>query len=322
MVHIKSMRWLILNRIIEETGGTRITLSKAMSCYGGTCQGWGYFINNAMAAMDQDGECYYDENEEKVYLCSSDGPPSNIEGSVILSEETRGAGGILLGSNASPIEHVIVENFEVKNWFANGITTPASMRHAANGHLVIRNNTVRDVDDTGLRLISWINGATSGQDCHRGGHDLQIYGNTIDGANHFGIDTFSINSVYHHNVIKNIGLIENLGKSGLGCGYSGSSCTENGDGIRVRGWNLDYAGFNNCFRYNEIKKTGYNGMDIFGAETVIENNKFSNVCCSKGDCGAIRTFGDTGIDATRVHDIVIRENIIVESIAARSKAGE
>lgn len=313
VVHLKSMRWLILNRLVTSSAGSNLTLGASTSCYGGTCAGWGYFINHALATLDQDGEWFYDEDAQKVYLYSDSGLPTEIEGSVILAEDPRGAGGIVIGGTY-PVQYVIIENLHVKNGFAQGITTPAAMRQDGNAYVTIRNNTISDVDDTGLRLISWINSASVGPDCHRGGHDLQISGNTIRGANHFGIDTFSYDSVYTDNVVRNIGLIENLNKSGLGCGYSGASCTENGDGIRIRSWNPDHAGFNNRFQYNRIERTGYNGMDVFGAETVIENNYFTEVCHSKGDCGAVRTFGGDDLASTGVHDITIRANIVYKSI--------
>lgn len=307
-VHIKSMRWLIINRIVSSSNGTTLHFSEDTECYGGTCAGWGYFINNHFSTLDQDGEWFYDEDTFKVYLFSTGGMPSDIEGAVIKSQEASYSGCIVLGQ--SYIEYVIIENFELKNSFANGMAQPGSMRGREHGNVIIRNNLIRDVDSTGLRLITWIWDADEGEDCHRGGYNFEVSKNIIDGANHFGIDTFTRDSRYRDNTVKNIGLLENIGKSGLGCGFSGSACTENGDGIRVRSWNPYYAGVHNEFQYNVIDKTAYNGMDIFASHNIIKNNYFTQNCYTKGDCGAIRTFGNNNIQATTVHDITIKDNII------------
>ncbi|THB80407.1 MAG: right-handed parallel beta-helix repeat-containing protein [Desulfobacteraceae bacterium] len=307
-VHIKSMRWLIINRIVSSSSGGTLNFSETTTCFSGTCAGWGYFVNHHLNTLDLDGEWFYDETAKKIYLFSSSGPPLGIEGSVITSESPNNKGCIILGPPF--LDHVTIDNFELKNGFSHGLTSTGSMRGRAHGHITIQNMLIRDMDSTGMRLISYIWSAEQGEEGHRGGFDFNVLDNTVDGANHFGIDTFTRDSQYIGNTVKNIGLINNLGKSGLGCGFSGNSCTENGDGIRIRSWDPDQAGFNNLFQYNIIEKTGYNGMDIFGARNTVKNNLFTRACFTKGDCGAIRTFGQSSLAATPVHTITIQDNII------------
>ena len=62
IVHIKNIRWSMLDRQVTGTGGHTLTLNQGLSCLissWSNCVGWGYFINNHRAALDRDGEWYY-----------------------------------------------------------------------------------------------------------------------------------------------------------------------------------------------------------------------------------------------------------------------
>ncbi len=313
-VHLKNRRWSIVNREIIANSGTTLTLNSGVNCLGG-CKGWGYFINNHLSTLDMDGEWYFDKNSLRVYLYSSQGSPENIEGSIILGEDTRSFGGIILGG-PNPINHVIIKNFEINNFFAQGITMPAGMSGDAISNVKILNNKILNIDDTGIKLDTWIErpGAGTGQKGKRGGSYLEINENIINGANHFGIDLYSRNSSFNSNTIINIGLIENLNKSGMGGSLTASQSTENGNGIRNRCFHEENSGFGNTFKYNKIKRTAYNGIDMFGSNMLIQYNVFDENCYAKGDGGAIRTFGTTNLSSTEVHDIDIFDNIIMNII--------
>ena len=60
--------------------------------------------------------------------------------------------------------------------------------------------------------------------------------NVIDGANHKGIEFYGKQSLLEDNEIKNIALIQNLNKSGMGCDTddSGGSVTKDGAGVRFK----------------------------------------------------------------------------------------
>ncbi len=308
VAHIKSMTWLIINRIVSSTNNTTLNFSEDTTCYNGSCAGWGYFLNNHLMTLDMNGEWFYDEATYKVYLYSDSGLPSQVEGSVIKSQSTDGSGCIVLGPPY--VNHVAIDNFMIQNCFSHGLTSTGSMKSQEHGNITIQNNYIKDVDSTGIRLVTWINQAEGGEDSIRGGSDILVSNNIIDGPNHFGIEAASHDSSFLDNTIKNIGLLEYVGKSGLGCGFSGSSCTENGDGIKLRSDNPDYAGFNNLIQYNTLENIGYNGIDIFGANNIITNNFINMTCLSKSDCAAIRTFGRDNLQSTKAHDDIIKDNII------------
>lgn len=315
IVHIKNIRWSMLDRQVTGASGHVLTLNQGLSCLisgWGTCVGWGYFLNHHRATLDQDGEWYYDAVTRQVYLHSSGGVPGNIEGSVIQEEATTLRHGGLMLSNGAATAYVIVDNLEIKNWFNHGIGTPGGMSGDIYHHLTVRNVTIKDVDNAGVNLSSWLERPSNGRKGLRGGDHLVFTNNLIDGANAFGLTGYFAASTFEDNTIQNIALIKNLGKSGMSCGLTSSECTENGDGFRIRLYDVRDSGYGNTLRYNRFEKIGYNGVDIFGPETTLEKNFITQACYSKADCGGVRVFGKDNLAATTVYNIHLRDNVIVD----------
>ncbi|KJU85747.1 parallel beta-helix repeat containing protein, partial [Candidatus Magnetobacterium bavaricum] len=98
VVHIKGMRWYLINREVTGSSGTTLSLAVDTECWYG-CKGWGYFINSHMATLDKDGEWFYDSASNKVYIYSAIGKPAEgeIEGSVVVEGDARFMGAIVLG---------------------------------------------------------------------------------------------------------------------------------------------------------------------------------------------------------------------------------
>jgi hypothetical protein len=316
MVHIKNIRWSMLDRQVTGSSGHKLTLNTGLAClvesWAG-CAGWGYFINNSRNTLDEDGEWYYDQTLRRVYLYSSLGAPDNIEGSVVLVEgDNIQQGGIML-SSGSATAYVIIDNLAIKNWFNDGISTPkGGMTNDIYHDITVRNVTVKDVDGVGINLSTWLERPTNGRKGLLGGKNLVFSNDLIDGANAFGISGYFAASTFEDNTITNIALIKNLGKSGMGCGITTPECTENGDGFRIRTYNGLDSGYGNTLRYNRIEKTGYNGVDVFGPETTLEKNFITQACYTKADCGAVRVFGDSSLSTTGVYDIHLINNIIID----------
>jgi uncharacterized repeat protein (TIGR01451 family) len=312
-LHLKVIRWSMVNRDITGQSGSTLTLSQNVSCpYTSNCTGWGFFVNNALSTLDSEGEWYYNKTTRHVYLYTTTNPNSStIEGSVVLATDDRNWGAINLGDDLDRQVHdVVIDNFDIRGWFRSGIVSPTNLHPDENSYITIRNNTIRDVDDTGINLWSWVWGASDGQDGWRGGNNIVIQNNLIDGANSFGIHTPSRVTIISGNTIRNIGLIANLNEAGMGCGKTGSegTCTENGAGLRIYVDNPSRSGYGFTARYNRFENIAYNGIQIFGHSSTITNNFFDRTCIAKGDGGAINTFG------TGVHDIQILSNIITDTI--------
>lgn len=316
VMHVKTIRWLLLNREVTASSGNTLSVGDDINFWGGDATGWGYFLNNHLKTLDQDGEWYYDEATSNLYLYASDGTPTQIEASVVLDGDESFAGGIIIGKFKLGFHaaYVVVDNFEIKNWFAHGISFPRNLEGEENHHLTIQNVHIRNVESIGMNLATWMYKPTAGEAGWRGGYAHTITSNVIDGANHFGIHTYARSSLFHNNTVRNIGLIKNLGKSGLGCSYTGANCTENGDGIRIKVDKPDYSANGNTFQYNRLENIAYVGFDVFGSSNTFEYNVIKQACYTKGDCGGIRTFGRNNLTETPVHSIIIRNNIILDTI--------
>lgn len=315
IMHIKNIRWSMLDRQVTGTGGHVLTLNQGLSCLisgWSDCVGWGYFLNNHRNTLDQDGEWYYDATARRVYLYSVGGTPAGIEGSVILEDAATLRHGGLMLSNGAATAYVIVDNLELKNWFNHGISTPGGMNGDIYHHLTVRNVTIKDVDNAGVNLSSWLERPSNGRKGLRGGDHMTFTHTTIDGANSFGLTGYFAASTFENNTIKNIALIKNLGKSGMNCGLTSSECTENGDGFRIRLYDVRDSGYGNTLRYNRFEKIGYNGVDVFGPGTTLEKNFITQACYSKADCGGVRVFGNNSLAETTVYNIHLTDNIIVD----------
>ncbi|PKN93179.1 MAG: hypothetical protein CVU44_12180 [Chloroflexi bacterium HGW-Chloroflexi-6] len=320
VAHIKGMRWYILNRQVTSSSGTTLTFGSNNDCWAGNCTGWGYFLNNHISTLDRDGEWYYDAATQKVYLYTTTGMPANgqIEGSIILKNDNRSWGGVTIGEDlvGQGPSYITVQNLDIRRWFRSGIAIPTNFAHYEPHHLLIQNNAISDVDEMGIDLATWVYDAWDGRpDGWRGGYDLTVSGNTVTRANSMGINLFSRNSTFSGNVIQDVGLIENLGVAGMGCAFNagGGSCTEDGDGLRIKVGETADTGNNNLITGNRLERIAYNGMDVFGHHNTFEHNLIIQSCYAKGDCGGVRTFGRDNLASSPVHDLTFNANIILDT---------
>ncbi len=316
VAHIKGMRWYILNREVVGGAGGQLELGAEPGCWGDGCAGWGYFLNSHLDTLDQDGEWFYDEATQRVYVYSSEGAPTDMEGSVILEHDSEYVGGVIIGNHLQQeVAYVAIENLEVSRWFQHGITYPVNLESDENHHLMLRYNVIRDVDSRGLNLATWVWNA-GGDSGWRGGRDLEIAHNLIEGANHFGITGYFSQANLVGNTLRNIGVLDSVGRSGIGCGLEdgGGFCTEPGDGLRVT---VDQAGWNGndiLIRDNWIENIGYCGIDFFGADTTIEYNVILRACVTKGDCGGLRTFGRDSLASTSLRRLLVADNLVLDTL--------
>jgi uncharacterized repeat protein (TIGR01451 family) len=320
VAHIRGMRWYILNREVSGQAGQTLILGHDAECWGG-CGGWGYFLNNHLNTLDREGEWYYDAATQRIYLYTG-GAPSDVEiegSAILLVDDDRSWGGVTLGEDllGQGISYVVVENLDLRRWWRHGIALPTNFAHYEPHHLTLRDNDIRDVDGIGINLATWVWDAWDGRpDGWRGGYDLTVSGNQIEVANRMGINTNSRDSLFADNVIRDVGLIENLGAAGMGCGLdaSGGYCTEDGDGLRIKVDKGDDSGHHNTLTGNRLERIAYNGMDVFGHHNTFEHNVIRQACYAKGDCGGVRTFGSGSLGDTTAHDLRFEQNLILDTV--------
>jgi hypothetical protein len=319
--HIKGMRWYILNRSVVADSGDSLTLNSAISCYSG-CVGWGFWLTDHLATLDREGEWFYDRATGRLYLHSASQPADGaVEASAIMKPggngqpDNRAWGGITLGRDlGEPAQHLVVERLEVKNWYRHGIATPTNHAGFEPNNLVIRDTLIRNVNDAGISLASWVFDPKDGRPAGwRGGYALGVLNNTIDGANRYGIVLYSRDSTFSGNSIRNISLIPNLGTSGMGCGIADGegACTQDGTAILINRGQAGDTATANLFARNRLAEIGNNGFLIFGPANTLRENVIAGACRSKGDCAGVRIFGDEGNPANRVaHANLVEGNLI------------
>jgi hypothetical protein len=308
----------MINRDITARNANTITLNSTAVCWDSSCTGWGYFINNHLSTLDSEGEWFYDKAARRVYLYTTSDPNGVVlEASVVLKVEDRNQGLIILGIDSGvPVHDIAIDNLDIRGSWLNGIASPTNLHPDENRAITLRNNTIRDVDDTGIDLWSWVWGAADGLDGWRGGNNILIQNNRIEGANHFGIHTPGRLTTIMGNTIQDIALVANLNESGMGCGKSGNEgqCTECGAGLRIYTDRPSRSGYGFTVSYNRFENIGYNGIQTFGSQSTISTNVFNHTCFSKGDCGAVNTFGNANMGSTNVYDIQILNNLILNTV--------
>jgi hypothetical protein len=319
-VHIKAMRWYILNRTDTADSTNTLTLNTAAGCWGGSCAGWGWFLNGHLATLDQEGEWYYDPATRRVYLFTSTDPStSTIEGSVVMTGESEYMGGIILGRHLNEhIAYVTIDNLEIRGWYDNGVTTPVNLHTNEHSYVTLRNLTIRDVDGAGINLATWVYdsaGAGNGYNGWRGGHHMTIEDCLIERANEYGINSYARSSTFQRNTLRDIARIENVGRAGIGCSLTDGegACTEPGAGIRLKvDQDGTYSSSNVTLQGNRLEGIGHNGFDVFSYGSTITRNVIRNACATKGDCGAMRLFGRSPLGSSPVHDSTIQDNLILD----------
>ncbi len=322
-VHIRSGRSYIINRkIVAEEGsgsGSTVTVNAPLKCVANDCTGWGFWIDGHIKTLDQEGEWYYNYADNQVSLVSYGGDPSGslIEGSSMLYGDGAYAGGIMLGEQLGDyVAYVVVDNFEISKWFDSGISTPANLYEDEHYQVTLKNNLIQDVDKIGIRLISYL--PNTGW---RGGRYMIITGNTIQRANSMGIDSYAWDSTIENNVIRDVGVIANLGSDGMGCVVSSLpyECADDGDGIRIKTdpTNINSSGNNNTIQYNRLENIAHNGVDIFGYGNTVYRNAIDTPCAFKGDCAGVHGYGNNNLITTPLFDLTVRENVILDSYGNR-----
>lgn len=320
----KPIRWNLLNRLIVSSNGTRLNLNSRIVCWGESpCgpnddgHGWGYYLANHRAAMDREGEWAYDREARKVWIYSGE-QPANITASYqILDDEGNvmngERGGVVIGhmgEGDDSVSYVVVENLRLENWAYAALAYPLNM-YQENHHLVIRCNTIHNPEGIGLELTQWAGDPSAGW---RGGHDLVVTNNVIEGANYFGIHTYAHDSLFQENVIRNTGMLANLNIMGLGCDFEQFGCTANGSGIHIDVGEKEDTSYGLMVRRNRIEGSGFCGIQLYGGASTFEENYIERPTSTKGDGGGICTYGGDTWEDTPLVDVVIRRNILVDII--------
>ncbi len=317
VAHVRGMTWTITNREVAADAGSTLTLGHDVSCFNGSCAGWGYYLSSHLATLSREGEWFWDGATNRVYLLAAAGPPAagEVEGAVVLTDDDRYHGGVVLGRDLyQHVRHVRVENLRVERWYESGVTTPTNLETAENDHVTLRDLAVRDVDSTGVRLATWVWNPASGPAGWRGGSDHLLENVVVERANHFGVDSYARASQLVGVEVRDVGLLAHAGASGIGCGNGPNDwdCTEAGAGVRLKRDQDGWSSTGVTVERLRVENVGMNGVDVFGDTVTIADSVIRASCLSKSDCGAIRTFGRDSLATSPVHDVLVRDTLLLD----------
>jgi len=205
-----------------------------------------FFVNNHINAIDQPGEWYYSNSENKLYIQLGDGlSPGdlNIKATTVES-----------GVSIYNAQHIVIKGFTIRYHDIAGIELYDG---SSDIHLI--NNTIDY--PYGYGIVT------------RDGADQVIKNNNIFGSNRYGIYCKSPGSVIEQNHVSHIGMINRFNGEGISCCQARGIDIKRGNIIVRRntldsiGYNaIGFAGTDNLIEENVIRYyclTTYDGSGIY-----------------------------------------------------------
>ena len=266
--------------IITSHSGTKLNFSIPAGSSFNT--GYGYFIENSLATLDQNGEWFYDAATRKIKIFYTSTPPtiqvatvtnlvSMINSPGYSRNQVSFKGIAFMGSeeiimNLSYCDNMTIDNCEFSFAGVNAI------EHRNMNSFLIQNSKFIDVNMIGIHEIN------------------PGSGNTI---------------TIQYNTIRRIGIYPGM-ISGNTKYHEGASST----GINMGSINL-------LIKQNTIDSIGYNGISLVKTKNnqIIRKNSISNFCFIKNDGGGIYNSGMRG-DALPTIRPFIDSNFVFNSLNA------
>jgi parallel beta-helix repeat protein len=258
-IRVRTANWEFENRTVTYDGIT-LTLTRAPDVR--MAAGWGFYLDNKLAALDTAGEWYCDPATNSVYFWAPGGvDPSTmtVEGSVLD-----------YGVNSSQ-SNITVQGLEFRCqaqaalWFSLAASNIQILSNKISGSLI-----------TGILCDGWWSASCT------------IDGNTIQDVNGIGIFNRAPRSTISNNTVKRINMVQGYGQGGnqqvVGILSNGSNCTISGNVVD----SIGYCGIiaqgeyslveNNVVTNSMLFLADGGGIYAYGASSItIRNNVISDV---------------------------------------------
>lgn len=181
---IKPNRWCMDRNLIRSHSGSNINYTSASGYT--PHDNFGYFIQNHIKTLDQQGEWFYDKDDSKMYVYMSANPKSYIT--------QAGSYDILV--NIATQSYVTINNLN----FIGANTEAFKINNAQN--IEIKNCKI---------LFSGVNGVTATNT-----KGITVENCTVSGSNNTALSFYNScsNTTIRNNTIKNSGVVDGMGKSG------------------------------------------------------------------------------------------------------------
>ena len=239
--------------------------------------GYGYFVQNKLATLDENGEWYYDPSTKKIKIYYTSTPPS-------IQVATLNNLVDMVNPNNNPITNINFSNIDF-------IGCEGILMNIVYGSNITVDNC--NFSFAGINAIEY-----------KYAKNITIQNSTITDVNMIGIQEnssyYNFNIIIRNNIIRRIGINAGMINNNYGAGSSSI-------GINVSSASL-------LVEQNTLDSIGYIGISIVTKnDQEIRKNVITNYCFVKNDGGAI--YSRRG-DDINYKNIVIENNIISKSIGA------
>jgi len=270
-IRFRTWDWEIRTSTVKDFADYKVTI--ADSSTNNLSKGWGYYFDNKFVLLDTAGEWMYNLDSSSLFLYGKQN--KKYEAVTLLTGIN-----ILQG-----IHHITIAGLQIEKFFENGIYAAGN-----NQYISITGNSIQQIDKTGIH----INAITK---------QCSIKNNSLTEINGRGI--YALEPEYltiEKNNVTKIGFIPGYGFSGV----------NNMIGIAVVNKEVEknetsHIALHNSIRYNFVDSTGYVGIRMDGANSIMEYNIISNVMEKLSDGSAIYTWA---LSKNYSFSNVIRHNII------------
>ncbi len=265
-LRIRSFSWLLdIRTVADYTSDGAITFDEDASWT--IHPGYGYYLDGKLEELDAENEWLYDAATGRVYLYA----PGGADPDTLLVEGSTYDYGIYLFWQKTGVR---IENLAFRH------QVEAGLRIESCDDATVRNNTFEDVADTGIH-VAW-NSA-----------NVLIEGNTVSRSLNYGIVwrtpiEFDVGeSVIERNTIRDTALVAGYAASGI----ASMGINVLGNGVLVQ--------------YNDVDKTGHNGIFTGEGANIIEGNVVRRSLATLNDGGAVAIFSDGN---------TVRNNFLLDGI--------
>ena len=250
-VVVKSSRWTIDRIRVLRYEGKTFQLQQAASAY--LEAGAGYFIQNHLATLDQNGEWFFDRKTNRIFLYH-EAPIDAIRTKIEVSVSD-------IGLQIVNSEYLRVENIRITNQRLSGASILRS------DYVSLRNLQIRNSGANGLAVT--------------GCKSPSVSKTLIADSNNNGVQwSDNVDGQFKENIVLRTGMRPGRGATGNGA-YIGMSITAANP----------YAG-KNIIERNRIDSVGYSAIDFRTSKTEIRQNLIRNFCLIKDDGGGIYTWNN------------------------------
>ena len=275
-IHFRTWDWEYRTSVVKDYSAKKVTIEDSST--NNLSAGWGYYFDNKMEELDTLKEWFFDKTNSRLYY-----KPVANDLSKHTVEATVYEAGFTINEK---VKNIHINNLNIRQFQNYGV-----LAKGANENIVITNNRLEKIN------LTAINFNLASKNCLAGNNQIRY----INGRGISALEPENISII--ENNISQIGNIPGYGISGVN-GMIGIAI-ENVEKIKTAS---DPIAINNLIRGNVIDSTGYVGIRMDGAKSVMEQNIVSNTLIQLSDGAAIYCWAKDGKYYT--YDNIIRNNIV------------